>query len=436
MNLGEQYSNLSPAAPWPGGAVFTAEGPDGKKVYIREASGPEAGAAPFLSHPGMPVYIETVTVSEGGAEKKFVVYEYFEGESLTSIMEKGGKYTEFEALKIGYETARVLKYLHGLSPRTAHGAVSPGAVFLAKGGRICLCGCAASGEPGDDLKKLATLLRVLSKAPKGGPFSTGYLKIAECLELPGADAGYALQIMESMAASPIFQPMAPADMTARKKLSRYAWSAAAVVFVIVFIAALKVRFEVWPEMRARLNISRATKLAQDFPCTLVPVPESNPALGRNLVFNPGLEGPCGWQAYGGFKRSMIARGSSHGGIYYFTEKGTEGSIYQDVDISQFTTRIARGGCKVKFSGYLRAEGRGRDGEPYLYGYAMRAEGDYTYLSDFEPVSSNKWTLASSEWPLPAGAKKIRIFLQASSYSGTFFHKKANFDDLSVEVNCP
>lgn len=436
MDLAGKYLNLSPAAPWPSGAVFTAEGPDGKKVFIREASRTEVGAAPFLSHPNMPGYIETVPVSGAGTEKKFVVYEYFECESLAAIMARGGTFTEFEALRIGYEIAEVLKYLHGLSPRAAHGAVSAEAVFRAKGGRIYLCGCAAAGEPGDDLKKLAALMRALSKAHKGGSFSTGYVNVVNCLELPGADAGYALKTMESMAASPVFQPTAPADKSAGKKLPRYAWAAAAVVFVIVFLAAVKVRFEVWPQMRARINIGRAAELARDYPCVLVPVPEFNPALGRNLVFNPGLEGPCGWQAYGGFKRSMIARGSSHGGVYYFTVKGPEGSIYQDVDISLFSGRVANGDCKVKFSGYLRAEGSGGDGEPYLYGFAMRSENDYTYLSGFPPVSSNKWTLASSEWPLPSGARKVRIFLQASSYRGTFLHKTAYFDDISVEVRCP
>ena len=436
MDVAGKYLNLSPAAPWPGGAVFTAEGPEGKKVFLREASRTEAGAAPFLSHPNMPGYIETVSVSEGGAGKKFVVYEYFEGESLASIMARGGTFTEFEALKIGYEIAEVLKYLHGLSPRAAHGAVSVEAVFGSRGGRIYLCGCSAAGEPAADLKQLASLMRALAKAHKGGSFSTGYLNVAGCLELPGADAGYVLKTMESMAASPVFQPTTPADKSAAKKLSRYAWAAAAVVFVIVFLAGIKVRFEVWPQMRGRLNISRATKLAQDYPCVLVPVPEFNPALGRNLVFNPGLEGPCGWQAYGGFKRSMIARGSSHGGVYYFTVKDSEESIYQDVDISLFSGRITNGDCKVKFSGYLRAEGSGNDGEPYLYGYAMRSENDYTYLSGFPPVSSRNWTPASSEWPLPSGARKVRLFLQASSYKGAFFHKKAYFDDISVEVNCP
>jgi len=160
MGLAGKYLTLAPAAPWPGGAVFTAEGPEGKKVFLREASRTEAGAAPFLSHPNMPGYIETVPVSGGGTEKKFVVYEYFEGESLASIMARGGTFTEFEALKIGYEIAEVLKYLHGLSPRAAHGAVSPDAVFRAKGGRIYLCGCAAAGEPAADLKGLAGLLRV------------------------------------------------------------------------------------------------------------------------------------------------------------------------------------------------------------------------------------------------------------------------------------
>lgn len=432
----EKYSKLSPAAPWPGGAVFTAEGPGGKIFILRAASKAEAGAAPFLSHPVLPVYVETVSLLNGGKENKFLVYEHFEGESAASILARGGTFSEFEALKTGYETARALKYLHALSPRVAHGAVSPASVFRCKNGRVLLCGCAAAGEIRADLKGFAGLLRALAAAPAGGRFSDSYFKMLEYLELPEIEAGHALKAVESIGSRPLFRIEVPPLKREKGKLPLYAWPLAAAVFFVIFSAAFSFRADVWPVWRAKRNIRQYTKLVQDFPCTLVPAPVSYPAIGANLVFNPGLEGPCGWQAYGGFKRGMIERGSSHGGIYYFTVKGPEDGIYQDVDISPFSGRIAGGGCRVKLSGFLRAGGSGADGEPYLYGYAMRSEDDYTYLSGFSPVNSDKWTRSSSEWPLPAGARKIRVFLMSFSRRGSLFSKKAYFDDISAEINCP
>lgn len=431
MDLGGKYLNLVAAGPWPGRPVYSAEGPGGKKYFIREASRAEAGAAPYLSHAVLPVYVETLA-AEG---KTYVVYEYFPGESAAAALERGERFSEIEALSIGYEIAGGIKYLHGLSPRVAHGGVSAGAVFRTADGRVLLCGCAAAGDPGADLKGLAGLMRAFADSPKPGRFSDAYYMMMGSLEEPGIEAGRALNLIKSLGTRPLFQA-APAPRQPRKgKLPLYAWPLAVAVFFAIFSAAFYFRADVWPVWKARRNIRQSTKLAQDFPCTLVPVPPS-PGLGVNLVFNPSLEGPCGWKAYGGFKRNMIERGGSHSGVYYFTVKDPEDGIYQDVDISLFSGRIAGGNCRVKLSGFLRTGGRGSDGKPYLYGYAMRSEDDYTYLSGFNPVGSDNWTLSSYEWPLPAGARKIRVFLMSSSRRGSFFSKKAYFDDISAEVYCP
>lgn len=433
MELGGKYSKLSPAAPWPGGAVFTAEGPGGKKFFIHEASKAEAGAAPFLSHPNLPVYVETLASGKDGGKKQFTVYEFFEGESIAAIIARGGAFTEFEALKTGCETAGALKYLHGLSPRVTHGGVSAGSVFRARDGRVFLCGRAAGPDARADLEGLCGLLRALAAVPGSRAFSDSYSKMLKSLEWPDIEAGHALAAIESLAARPLFQGETPARAPVRRKFPLYAWPLAAGIFLTAFYAAFTFRFEAWPRLRAGRNIRLATELARDFPCPAAP--GRRPGLGENLLVNPGLEAPCGWRAYGGFRRDMIRRGSSHGGGSYFRVRKAEDGIYQDIDISQFSDLIARGGCRVKFSGYLSAGGWGSDGHPYLYGYAMRSENDYTYLSGFSPVASGAWTPASYEWGLPAGAKKLRLFLMSSSYRGSFFSKKARFDDLAVIVNC-
>lgn len=436
MKADEKYSELSPAAPWPGGEVFAAEGPGGKRFFLRAASRAEAGAAPFLSHPVLPVYVETVSLLREGKENKFLVYEHFEGESAASILARGGTFSEFEALKTGYETARALKYLHGLSPRVAHGAVSPASVFRCKNGRILLCGCAAAGDIRADLKGFAGLLRALAAAPAGGRFSDSYVKMLEYLELPEIEAGHALKAVESIGSRPLFRIEVPPRKREKGKFPLYAWPLAAAVLFAAFFLAFKFRIDYWPQLRARRNIRLATELARSYPCATFPAPRKRSGYGENLLFNPGLEGPCGWQLYGGFTRAMIKKGGANAGGHFFMVKSGDEGIYQDVDISQYSPRIALGGCRVKFSGYMKAGGMGRDGEPYLYGYAMRSENDYTYLSGFNPVSSKSWVRASYDWALPAGANKVRIFLNSSSYRRSFFSKKAYFDDLSIEINCP
>lgn len=433
MDPGGKYSRPVPAAPWPGGTVFTAESPEGKKFYLREAGRREAGAAPFLSHPNLPVYVETLAAGAGGEEKKILVYEYFEGRSAAALI-AGGGFTEIEALKTGYETARALKYLHGLAPRVSHGAVSAEAVFLS-GGRTLLCGCAAQGEASADLEGLAGLMRAMAAAPKGGKFSENYSRLLEELARPDLTAGRALKLIETLGTRPLDRHAEPARKPAKRGLPLYAWPLAAAVLFLAFFLAFKFRIDHWPQLRAQRNIRLATELARSHPCSTFPPLRKRYGNGENLLFNPGLEGPCGWQIYGGFSRDMIKKGGANtDGYYFMVESGDEG-IYQDVDITEYWPKVAAGGCRVKFSGYLKAGGAGRDGEPYLYGYAMRGSDDYVYLSGFSPVSSKSWVQASYEWPLPAGATKVRIFLNASSYKRSFFSKKAYFDDISVELYC-
>lgn len=431
MDLGGKYFSLAPTGPWPGRPVYAAEGPGGNKYFIREASRPEAGAAPYLSHPVLPVYVETLA-AEG---KTYVVYEHFQGASAAAALARGGKFSEIEALSIGYDIAGAIKYLHGLSPRVAHGGVSAGAVFRTADGRVFLCGCVAAGEPGADLKGLAGLMRAFAAAPKPERFSDAYYIMTGSLEEPGIKADYALQLIKSLGTRPLFQAAPAQRQTLKGKLPLYAWPLAAAVLFLAFFLAFKFRIDYWPQLRARRNIRLATELARSYPCATFPAPRKRSGYGENLLFNPGLEGPCGWQLYGGFTRAMIKKGGANAGGHFFMVKSGDEGIYQDVDISQYSPRIALGGCRVKFSGYLKAGGAGGDGEPYLYGYAMRGADDYVYLSGFSPVSSRHWVPASYEWQLPAGANKVRIFLNSSSYKGSFFSKKAYFDDISMEVNC-
>lgn len=429
----EIYNGLAPAAPWPGGRLWTASNAAGETVFLREAGKAEAGAAPFLSHPVLPVYLGEGSSAEAPGVK-FSVYQYFEGPSVAGQIAGGGTFTQFEALKISYDMASALKYLHGLSPRVAHGAVSAEAVFRAGGGRALLCGCAASGDIAGDLKGLAGLMRSMAAAPKTGNFSPGYQKVVAQIELPGASADSALKAMEALAAGPGYLPE-PGTRKAPVNYRPFIRKLIALsVLVFSFSVAFKFRLDYWPQIRAQRNIKLETSLHRDYPCNHQ-LPPGPPQEGVNLLKNPGLEGACGWHSWGGWERGMIERGSSHEGIYYVEVPGPEYGVWQDVDLSAFAGKIQDGGCEVRLGGWLRSTGYGSDGEPYIFGYAMRSENDYTYLSEFAPEKSDKWNYSYRDWPLPAGTRKVRVILQKSSRLGSWLSKDAYFDELTAEVRC-
>lgn len=427
----EFYKDLEPAAPWPGGRLWSARTEAGEKVLLREAGRTEAGAAPLLSHPVLPVYLGEGRAAQ--AAGTLLVYEYFDGRSVGELIRGGAVFTQFEALKVAYDIAAALKYLHGQSQRVCHGAVSADAVFRAGGGRALLCGCGFAGDAAGDLKGLAGLMRAMAAAHKSGEFSPGYRKLAEQLELPGATASGILKAMESLAAGPGYLP-APAARrpSGQRRVSR--GFTAAVLLIAAGYAGLNFYLEGWPQVRAQRNIKLETELHRDYPCARQPQP-GPPALGANLLRNPGLEGACGWRSWGGWERGMVRRGASHEGIYYAEVPARDYGVWQDVDVTAFATRIAEGKCRVRLGGWLKAGGRGPDGYPYISGYAMRSESDSDYLGDFEPVTSKTWEYRYKEWPLPPGAAKVRVVLQKSSRRGALWSRDAYFDDISAEVLC-
>ena len=431
MEQDNKYTGLAPAAPWAGGPVFTAAGPGGEKVFLREASKAEAGAAPFLLHPCLPAYLGD---GEAGG-KKFLVYEYFEGESLAAEAAAGGTFTEFEAVKTVYETARALKYLHGLSPRVVHGSVSAGTVFRARGGRILLCGRGPSAEPEADMKGLAGLMRRLADSPRAEAFSTDYFKIAEYLELPGADAGYALKSIEALGAGPVASPEARPQIFKRLRhgLPIFAWPLAAAVAFLFFYGAFYVRLAVWPQFRAKRLIAATTVLFRKFDCSSFRRPE--PRLGENLLVNPGLEGPCGWTMFPTFDGAVLKKGGANSGEYCFATENDMPVVKQEVDVSAFSAAIAGGRCKAELSAYMRASGFGKDGAPYLYGEAMRDAGDPASQNTCETVESRNWTRSVCELPLPAGTKKVRIVLDSTVAGLSLFSRTARYDDAAVKVFC-
>lgn len=433
MSEGEIYKDPVPAPPWPGGRLWTAVSGSGETVFLREAGKAEAGAAPYLSHQSLPFFLGHAA-SPALPGVRLLAYRHFEGGSVAGQLAGGGRFSQFEALKIAYDAVSALKYMHGLSPRVQHGAVSAGAVFRAGGGRALLCGGAEGGGAEGDLRGLAGLMRDMAAAPKGGPFSPGYKRIVDLLELPGGSAEAALKAMESLAAGPGEVPQPPAKKTPYpvRRVLRTALVAGAIGAALA--GWLKFRLDYWPQLRAQRNIALETKLHRDYPCVKLP-PPGPPALGVNLLKNPGLEGACGWHSWGGWERGMIRSGSAHGGGHFVEVPDYDYGVWQDVNVEAFGERIAAGACRVKLGGWLRAAGSGSDGAPYVFGYAMRSENDYSYLDGFTPASAANWTYAEKEWPLPPGTRKVRVILQKYRRLGSWLSKDAYFDDLTAELRC-
>lgn len=426
-----KYTVLGPGPRWPGGETLLASAPGGGTVVLREASRAEAGSAPFLSHPCLPACLGEAEVGN----KKYLVYGHFAGASLEDALAAGGRFTEFESIRAAYEVAKALAYLHALSPRVVHGGVGAGAVFSAAGGRLLLCGRGEGTEPGDDLKALGSLMRQLAAAPKGEPFSREYFRAAEYLELPGADAGTALKRIETVGAGPVSAPQSRLQIfkRLRRGLPLFAWPLAAGVLLLAFYGAFYVRLELYPQFRARRLVAATSRLYREFNCSAQKAP--GPLLGENLLVNPGLEGPCGWSMVPAFDGAVLKKGGAHSGEYSFASENDMPLIHQEADVTAFSERIAAGRCRVELSAWLRASGSGKDGDPYLYGYAMRSGDDYTYLSTCQPVRSENWTYSSCEFQLPAGTKKVRFIMESTVYAWSLFSRTAHYDDASLKVFC-
>ncbi|MCU0970591.1 MAG: hypothetical protein MUF57_02050, partial [Gammaproteobacteria bacterium] len=156
-----------------------------------------------------------------------------------------------------------------------------------------------------------------------------------------------------------------------------------------------------------------------------------PALGANLLANPGLDGPCGWHLAPS-ARELLAAPAPGGSAAVLRDDGQR--MWQRIDVRPLAEAI-RGGCKVTFRARLRSLGaRDAGGRPYLHGVAMREEtSEWVHLSGFSPESASAWTPREHTWELPAGTKFIQIELNRSAVVGSANRGEAWFDDVEVIV---
>jgi serine/threonine protein kinase len=96
-----------------------------------------------LDHPQIPRLLDYFKVEEENDIRLYLVQEWSAGKSLKERVEAGKRFSEREALEVGRQIARLLEYLHGLSPPLIHRDIKPSNVILSPERRVHLIDFAA-----------------------------------------------------------------------------------------------------------------------------------------------------------------------------------------------------------------------------------------------------------------------------------------------------
>lgn len=94
----------------------------------------EAKLLRLLNHPGLPKMIDYLEKEENC----YLVMEYIQGKNLEEWIRGKNFLSLEEILKIGIETAGILKYLHSGNPPVFYGDLKPGNLMMTESGRIYL----------------------------------------------------------------------------------------------------------------------------------------------------------------------------------------------------------------------------------------------------------------------------------------------------------
>lgn len=435
----------------------------------------ESKVLAHLDHPRIPKFLDFFKVESEDDIRLYLVQELVEGKSLKQLVESGKRFSEREAIDVGRRVARVLEYLHGLSPPLIHRDIKPSNVILSRERQVYLI----------DFGAVRDIMLFDRESHGGGPTvvgTYGYMPYEQFSgrALPASDI-YALgatliyllsgeeparlekekmrldfrprvRVSEPFAAvlskmvEPDWKKRCSSATELREALEVLGAGRAPltrrVLAVRVAGLALLALLSAWLLFRESRARGRDPNGVEDFTqplrydrfdCAGVKAPP--PALGINLLANPGLEGPCGWAFIPALGEALKSQGP-FAGNHCFGLDEEESMIFQEVDLSSLSQAIEPGRCTVTFSGRMRA-GKSREiGNPYLWGYAMRErDRGWVHLSGFQPVTVTSWTAASRSWPLPAGTRWIRIQLMRNSIAGESGSNIAYFDDVSLVIGC-
>jgi serine/threonine protein kinase len=98
----------------------------------------EAGALEGLSHPGIPRYLDSFEVEEGGRLRLVLAMERIDGENLERLVKSGRRLSETEVESILAGIADILAYLGSIRPPVVHRDVNPRNIVLRPDGRVAL----------------------------------------------------------------------------------------------------------------------------------------------------------------------------------------------------------------------------------------------------------------------------------------------------------
>lgn len=92
-----------------------------------------------LSHPGIPAFVDSFTIEDGGSAQAFVlVQEFVRGKTLRDLMRSQQVLGQDAMLAWFGEVLEILVYLHGLNPPVVHRDVTPKNIILREDGRAVL----------------------------------------------------------------------------------------------------------------------------------------------------------------------------------------------------------------------------------------------------------------------------------------------------------
>ena len=100
-----------------------------KELFFREAR-----VLSQLDHPGVPDYIDQLTVDAGRSVSFYLVQEFIDGETLEEDA-RTSRYTEDEVWAVVVELLHIVDYLHGLHPPVIHRDIKPSNIMRRAAGR-------------------------------------------------------------------------------------------------------------------------------------------------------------------------------------------------------------------------------------------------------------------------------------------------------------
>lgn len=168
------------------------------------------------------------------------------------------------------------------------------------------------------------------------------------------------------------------------------------------------------------------------------------ALGQNLVQNGSAEeydtvsqAPLNWSSSAAWQ--CLPAGPSfcdsvvHGARFFFASGASIDTLWQDVDVSSYSSSIDAGGQFFTFSGYVQSfpQGAGAsDQTRFLVTCLNNAKTSVLHTFDSDTISSiSHWQHVTDAFAVPASTRYIRVMLIATRRAG--FANDGYFDAISL-----